>query len=179
MNNLNQYIQEKLKITSKTKINSKQKPRDRGELNLMILKKRMFDDTDFTDIDVSEMEDLSDLFHDDIKEINITGWDLKNCKTMRSMFNGCKYLQKIIGIDELNISNVEDLSFIFNDCKNLKDVGDLGKWNVEGKNLAYAFQNCTKLKDPGDLTGWKLKNPNWSTFSNSGIPMTKMPTPKT
>ena len=180
MINLNNFIQEKLKITSDTKIKTKEKPSDRSELNLIILKKRMEDNTDFTNIDVSNIEDLSDLFCDnDYTEINITGWNLEKCTTMKSMFNGCKYLQKIIGIDDLDISNVQDLSFIFNDCKNLKDVGDLGKWDVEGKNLAYAFQNCVKLKNPGDLTKWKLKNPNWSTFSKSGIPMTKMPTPKT
>ena len=179
MNKLQQYIQEKLKITSNTKINSKQKPRDRGELNLMILKKVMENNSDFTDIDVSEMEDLSDLFHSEsYKEIDITGWNLKKCKTMQGMFNECQYLQKIIGIDDLDISNVEDLSFIFNDCKNLKDVGDLGKWDVEGKNLAYAFQDCVKLKDAGDLTKWKLKNPHWSTFSNCSIPLNKRPPKK-
>ena len=178
MNKLQYYILEKLKINSNSKVNSSQKPKDRGELNLIILKKRMENNTDFTDIDVSEIEDLSDLFHDDYKEINITGWNLKKCKNMKGMFSGCKYLQKIIGIDDLDISNVGDLSFIFNDCKNLKDVGDLGKWDVEGKNLAYAFQNCVKLKNVGDIKKWKLENPRWSTFSNCDIPIKDLPSQK-
>ena len=170
------FMLEKLKINSKSKIkNYNYFPKDRSELNLILMKKKMeLDERDYkidcSDIDVLGIEDLSELFKEEnYTEINIEGWNLKKCKTLKSMFYDCIYLKKVIGFDSLDISNVKDLSFIFSRCTNLKDIGDLSKWDVKDKNLAYAFQSCKKLKSIGDLSKWDLKNPVWSTFEDCAI----------
>ena len=177
MKQLNNFINEKLKISSKSKINQYNYfPKNKNELISILFKRKinLQDNNDYkldcSDIDVSEIEDLSELFREeDYKEINISGWNLNKCKTLKSMFYGCRYLERVIGFDSLDISNVEDLSFIFSRCKNLINIGDLSNWDVKDKNLAYAFQMCSKLKSIGDLSKWDLKNPTWSTFEVCGI----------
>ena len=104
MNKLQYYIQEKLKIGSKSKVNEKIKPGDAAALKREVLKKIINKETDFNDIDISAIKDLSHLFEDqDISEIDISEWNVSHVESMRAMFQNCRYL---------------------------KTCGDLGKWNV-------------------------------------------------
>ena len=72
------------------------------------------------------------------------------------MFNHILHLNEIIGIENLDVSNVTDMACMFYKCKNLKKL-DLSKWNVS-KCIDFneMFFGCNKLKTTGDLSNWKI-----------------------
>lgn len=162
MKKLNQFIIEKLKLNRNKQLIC---PKTKEELKLEILKRIIDKVTDYNDIDVSNIEDMSYLFEDqDIVTIDISEWDVSNVKNMKSMFNNCKYLRTVGNLSSWNINKVSDMSFMFNNCKNLSDLGDLSSWNMKGKNLKCMFQNCQKLKTLGDIREWNPDNPIWDIF---------------
>ena len=91
---------------------------------------------------------------------------------MGSMFNGCKELKEIKGINKFNTnkvsnmsamfqgcnnlinldlnfdtSNVTDMGFMFNECKELKEIKGINKFNTSiVTNMDTMFQQCNKLK---------------------------------
>ena len=163
MKNLNQYIQEKFLIDKDFSFPS---PKSKGEFKLEILKKIIDKDYDYTNIDVSKLDDLSYLFEDqDITEIDVSDWDVRKVKSVKCMFQNCRYLKSIKGLETWDISNIEDFSFMFAGCTNLKDAGDLSNWEVtKNMNMLCMFSGCKKLNDLGDISQWKSKTPNYDIF---------------
>ena len=106
MDNLQQYIQEKLKISEtsfmleKLKINSKTKiikynyyPKDVYELRDLLEKliNERGENADLNDIDTSKVKYMHNLFHGlDPHNINISQWDVSNVEDMRGMFWNCR-----------------------------------------------------------------------------------------
>ena len=137
MDNLTTYITEKLKIKNdfmfeKLKISSKSKfyscqPKTREELR-KILTERLAKDknADLNDIDVSQIDNMSmirgnGLFEDlDPHNIDISEWDVSNVKTMRCMFFECENFTGK-GLENWNVSNVKDMSYMFDGCISLKN----------------------------------------------------------
>ena len=177
MKTLNQYINEKLQISSKSKVNPKIIVNTEGDLKREILKKLMDKNSDFTDIDISKLSTLEYAFDEqDITEIDVTGWDVSRVKSMKCMFHNCRYLKKIIGLDTWDVSNCEDFSFMFSGCKNLKDVGDLHLWNINQKQrMTSAFSDCERLQTIGDVSNWRPSTPNWDIFYRCAIPHKLLP----
>ncbi len=170
MNNINYYINEKLKIGSKSKVNEKIKPGDAATLKREVLKKIINKETDFNDIDISNIKDLSHLFEDqDITEIDISEWNVSNVESMNSMFQNCKYLKTVGDLGKWNVSNVLDMSWMFNGCINLTEIGDLDNWEINDTKMKYAFQDCKKLKSIGFIEHWRPREDNWEIFPLSGI----------
>lgn len=105
---------------------------------------------DLSDIDVSELNDLSTSFlWYRFKTIDISGWDTSNVKDMTMMFYGCFDLTDIIGIENMNIDNVECMSYMFSDCKKLDITDKIKDWKVNPKNVRVSgmFRECpTKFK---------------------------------
>ena len=172
MKEINNYIQEKLVINkdSKCKII---KVKDKIELRSIIEKRAKESHyLDLTDIDISNVISLSSLFkrEDNIVEVNITGWETKQVQSMRAMFYENMYLKKVIGLGDLNISNVTSMNFMFSNCINLVDVGDLSQWEINNNiSMVCAFQNCKKLKTLGDITHWRFSELISNVFSLSPI----------
>ena len=105
---------------------------------------------DLSDIDVSELNDLSTAFlWYRFKTIDISGWDTSNVKDMTMMFYGCFDLTDIIGIENMNIDNVECMNYMFSDCKKLDITDKIKDWKVNPKNVRVSgmFRECpTKFK---------------------------------
>ena len=121
MKSLNQYIIEKILINKKSKFINKIKVYTKSQLKSIIWerynKNKSF--IDLTDIDVSELDDLSDIFYQFLVEVvDISGWDTSNVITMDCMFIQCKKLKKIIGIENLDVSKLEDV----NSCMTGRDI---------------------------------------------------------
>ncbi len=73
MKDLKEHIVEGLKIGTKSKVNTKIKVKTKDELILEIRKKIVDNETNYNDIDVSELDDLSYIFEDkNITEIYIS-----------------------------------------------------------------------------------------------------------
>ena len=163
MKSLNQYIIEKILINKSSKFN-KIKVESPDQL-LSIIRERHNNNKSFldlTDIDVSELDDLSDIFGvlDKVKVIDISGWDTSNVITMDCMFIQCKKLKKIIGIENLDVSKLRCANCMFSYCENLVEL-DLTKWNpVSLQNTSDMFYGCSNLKIIKNIENWQLPNIN-------------------
>ena len=168
---LTQYIQEKLKINSKSKVNKMICPKTKDDLKREILKKIIDKETDYNDIDVSKIQDFSYLFEnqDHLVEIDISKWDVSNAISLKCMFNGCRYLRTTGDLGNWNVSNVADMSFMFNDCQCLTNIGDLSNWEINGTKMLGTFQNTKRLKTIGPIQHWRPDTPNYDIFSLSKI----------
>ena len=184
MENLNTFILERLKITSKTY--NKQfscKPKTKEELK-NILDERVFhkdSNANLNDIDVSEITDMSYLFNNIYPHnIDISEWDVSNVENMEAMFWNCpdfdtdlsnwnvskvknminmfrdchKFTGK--GLENWNVENVDDMAGMFYNCIDFN--ANLGEWNVESvKNIENMFSHCKKMN--GDwLENWNPKS---------------------
>ena len=78
------------------------------------------------DIDVSLIEDLSDLFvdiADRVKTLDLSGWKTSNVKNMSYMFYKCEVL-KSLDLSGWDTSNVEDMRLMFSYCQAPYEVID-------------------------------------------------------
>ena len=163
MKSLNQYIIEKILINKSSKfINKKIKVESKEQLQIIIQKRYHNNNLfiDLTDIDISELDDLSDVFGilDKAKVIDISGWDTSNVINMSYMFNRCTKLKKIIGIENLDVSKLKTTKIMFYGCKNLVEL-DLTNWNtISLENMSYMFCNCANLKIIKNIENWQLPN---------------------
>ena len=173
MNNIIEFIQEKLKLNKNIDIKTTEIPNNKREL-CDIIKHRYNENQeilDLSDIDISNITNLEDLFKEslphisclkNIKEIiGIEDWNTSNVTNMSGLF---KYFELVTKIDvsDWDVSNVEDMSLMFFGCKYLKNVGDLSKWNTKNlKKTNMMFVDCGILSTIGDISKWninKLKN---------------------
>ena len=109
MKSLNQYIIEKILINKSSKfINKKIKVESKDQLQSIIRERYNNNKSfiDLTDIDVSELNDLSCILGilNHVEVVDISGWDTSNVTTMDCMFSQCPKLKKIIGIENLDVS---------------------------------------------------------------------------
>ena len=114
MKKINKYIQERLHINKDTGNHSyNYHPKTIDELKELVDKliKERGNDADLTDIDTSEITDMSVLFFNSNFNGDISNWDVSNVKNMRLMFSGSKFNGDI---SKWNVSNVKDMSFMFN-----------------------------------------------------------------
>ena len=130
---LQQFITERLKITSKTKHLKRTEhtlfPKDKEELLSMIRNelKQQGNDADMNHIDTSKITDMSYLLnYRDIRNIKIDEWDTSNVTTMEEMFTGSDDFD--CDLSTWDVSNVTNMSLMFYKCKSFKS--DLSKWNV-------------------------------------------------
>ena len=162
MKSLNEYIIEKILINKGSKFINKIKVESKDQL-LSIIGERYNDNKSFinlTDIDVSELDDLSDIFTrlNEVEVIDISGWDTSNVTSMDDMFRKCAKLKNIIGIENLDVSKLEDANGMFYMCENLVEL-DLTNWNtISLENMSYMFYNCSNLKIIKNIENWQLTN---------------------
>lgn len=155
MKTLTQHIEEKLLINKNFK-DSNIVVKSLKELK-SIIKDRSIDpntkkfnkNIDLSDIDVSKLDDLSEIFMwYKFKTINISGWDTSNVKVMTQMFYGCDELEDIIGIEDIDIKGVVYMAYMFADCTKLDITDKIKDWKID-PSVVWAtnmFRDCpTKL----------------------------------
>lgn len=159
MKQINTYISEKLSINKNTKI-TKYHPKSLEELKNIIInekdgkRKRVLD---LTDIDVSKVESLSELFEDFTKlfEVNLSGWDTSNVTDISKMFNRCENI-KLIDCTGWNTSNIENMEKVFQFNKKLKTVKGIEDWDTSlVKNMSFMFYSCNHFN--GDLSSFDVR----------------------
>ena len=161
MKSLNEYIIEKILINKSSKLN-KIKVESKDQLQSIIQKRYHSNNSfiDLTDIDISELDDLSGIFFElySMEVVDISGWDTSNVITMEDMFSQCLKLKKIIGIENLDVSALKNANSMFSCCKNLVEL-DLTNWNtVLLENTSYMFYNCSNIKIIKNIENWQLTN---------------------
>jgi len=144
LSSIDDYIIEKFKLSSKN-LGSIYHPKTKEELEELVKKliKERGNDADLNDIDVSNIEDMSQLFYGSSFNGDISQWDVSNVKNMTKLFS----LSKFNGdISEWDVSNVENMYKMFTRSKFSRDIS---KWNVDKvkKNFAM-FRFCPLEKNP-------------------------------
>ena len=149
MLNITNFIFEKLKINSKSKVNQYHyHPTELNELKELIkqLIEERGHDADLNDIDISKMKTLSNLFSSGPEKFfngDISKWNVSNVEDMEELFENCKFNGDI---SEWDVSNVTDMQEMFN---NAKFNGDISKWKVNKiTNTAWMFDDCPLEKNP-------------------------------
>lgn len=121
---LSHFVNERLKITSKTKPLYRPKPESKEQLHSIIKDEleRQGPDADLNFIDTSLITDMSMLFWwIKIGNIKIDQWDVSNVTNMRGMFKLCSdFNADLSGWDT---SNVKDMSIMFLSVRHLKVLG--------------------------------------------------------
>ena len=170
MKQLNNFIQEKLKVNSKSKINNYKLsyfPKDEYELIALLKKliKERGDNADLNDIDVSKVRDMAMLFNDlrDIKNIDVSEWDVSNVENMAGMFAHCENFNS--DLSKWDVSNVENMAGMFNNCNNFNS--DLSKWNTKKvKTTSYMFHDCKQFDS--NLSNWNMTNNDYAISMFAG-----------
>ena len=105
--------------------------------------------------DVSKVNNMSNTFEgcSSLVELDLTGWNTSSLSAMTAMFKDCSNLQKILGIEDFNISKVTSLSDVFRGC-GVTSI-NLDSWDFNGvTDVNYIFTN-SKIQTI-DTTNWDV-----------------------
>ena len=123
-------------------------PKTKKELIDCIQKelKKQGPDANLNIIDTSKITNMYELFYrfkKDIRNIDISAWDVRNVEKMQYMFYGCKSFNS--DLSEWDVGNVKYMSFMFDGCKSFNS--DLSKWDVSNvEEMSNMFFGCKSLK---------------------------------
>ena len=94
-------------------------------------------------------EDISSFFDtfNNLETIDVTGWDLISTTDISYLFNASSNLEKIIGLDTWDTSNITNMSGMFYDCRSIKEL-DLSSFNTENvTNTSGMFYDCDSIEE--------------------------------
>ena len=102
-------------------------------------------DLDFTDIDISKCKDLISLFdnYKTLRSIDLSGWDLSHVDKIGYMFADCIHLKSvnITGWD-LSHMNANSIFKIFDNCKELEEI--IGLEDINNPEIEEIFKEYIK-----------------------------------
>ena len=105
------------------------------------------EEADLSNLDVSHATSMRGAFLccTRLKTVRIEGWDTSHVTDMSNMFVGCGSLEKVIGLEVLDTSNVAYMECTFAYCSSLTslDVSNWGTSNV--KSMRSMFLDCGSL----------------------------------
>jgi len=107
------------------------------------------------------VESFNNLFHNCslLKTLpEISGWDMRNAKTLKGMFSGCRNLESLPDISNWKLENVVNLEEMFAGCR-IENPPDFTKCKWDLKNLKTfdkIFYNSFVAKI--NFENWKIGN---------------------
>ena len=113
-----------------------------------------------SNIDTSNVKNVSYLFYECNLLSGFNGMDFSNVNSMKYAFYNC---QSLVSIPQLNTSNATNFSQCFNGCRSLKSIPQLDTSNA--KDVSYMFSSCSslmsiplldfgKVTDASNMFGW-------------------------
>ena len=103
----------------------------------------------------SNVEDMSYLFYcTEMKEFNLSKWDVSKVKNMENMFQSCEHV-KSINLKGWDTSNVTDMEYMLAFCDELTDVDVSGFDTSSLQNIGYMFKSSKSIKSL-DLSNFDL-----------------------
>ena len=82
----------------------------------------------------------------ELEKLDLTNFNTANVKNMEYMFNKCKKLKEIKGINNFITNKVEDMDSMFNSCNELEQL-DLSNFDTSNViDMTRMFNNCNSLK---------------------------------
>ena len=118
------------------------RPTTRGELVREIKIRLDRGQTNLNDIDTSKITDMSGLFNNLDRNIDVSLWDVSNVRDMSRMFYNCTDFN--CDLSKWDVSNVEDMTGMFYRCSNFNS--DLTNWDISKvKSTNYMFYGCMQF----------------------------------
>ena len=115
-------------------------------------------------LNISKVSNLGATFRgcNNLKELNIGGWDTSMVETTSQMFNGCSSLLSL-DLNNWNTNKFKDITAMFYGCSNLIKL-NINNWNTSnitklsnaGAGVIGTFLNCKSLKEL-DLSNWTIE----------------------
>ena len=114
------------------------------------------------DANTTEVTDMSHMFDGCRALTEIKGldkWNTSSVTDMSCMFAGCEKLTEIKGLDNWDTRGVKDMSGMFNGCKELKEIKFGNNWNTNHvTGMSWMFYNCFSLTEIVGLDKWDTSN---------------------
>ena len=163
MKTIKRYIKESQQFLINKKLKNRQKnyeyqPKDKYDLVNIIIRLLDQDITNLNCIDVSEIEEMDNLFvyvneKIRVKNINISDWDVSNVISMKCMFRNCSFFNA--DLSHWNVSKVTNMQEMFVGCEVFDS--DLSNWDVSNVvNMSGMFAWCEKINF--DFSNWDISN---------------------
>ncbi|MBO5003831.1 MAG: BspA family leucine-rich repeat surface protein [Clostridia bacterium] len=151
-------------------------PKDKKELQEVIIQLLKSNQYDLNCIDVSNIRDFGYLFYNvrtslhnmhllnklHLSKIDISLWNVSKAIDMRYMFDYCDFITNQ-DFSSWDVSNVENMSFMFNGCINFVGNG-LDSWNTKSlKQASKMFIRCDSITDL-NLGSWNTSNLQFTAY---------------
>ena len=117
-----------------------------------------------SNIDTSNVKNVSYLFYECNLLSGFNGMDFSNVNSMKYAFYNC---QSLVSIPQLNTSNATNFSQCFNGCRSLKSIPQLNTSNAT--NFSFCFGNCSSLKSIPQLDTSNTKDVSYMFSSCSSL----------
>ena len=121
-----------------------------------------FEKLDLSSFDTSKVTDMWSMFSRvTINTLDLSKFDTSKVKKMTSMFVEST-IEKIIGFDKFNTSNVTDMSFMFSGNETtILDVSNLDTSNVTDMSYMFAWSAATEIVGLNKFNTSKVTDMGW------------------
>ena len=95
---------------------------------------------------------------------------------IKDWFCNCAYLEKIQGLNRLDVSSVENMTGLFSNCPSLSEIQGMSSWNTSSvTKISGIFKGCKSLKQV-DVSNWNLTNlsPTSTYIGSNAISLTSI-----
>lgn len=83
---------------------------------------------------------------EDLTFCDVSGIDVSRANSLSALFDECRSLEKIVGLDSWDVSNVKNMYHMFQHCENLREL-PIGNWDVSKVyDMDCMFRDCTALR---------------------------------
>lgn len=107
-----------------------------------------------------------------ITELDITDWNFSNITNANHMFNGCIALERLIGIETIDLSKLQTAQSMFFNCKKLQSLEGV-RITSTTTTINSIIGNCISLESYDFIKLWDTKNVNDFTNAFTNLPLTE------
>jgi len=124
-------------------------------------------DIEILDLHTWNMSNVKTTVHmfsqlENLKYVNVTGWDVSNVENMSCMFYDCSELVKVEGIETWKTKSVKDVIDMFANCYALESL-NLKNWDSSNiERMSEMFWKCTSLKRIDNISNWTINSTSLS-----------------
>jgi surface protein len=109
--------------------------------------------------------------NEDNTTLDVSDIDTSNLTSLDSVFMDLTHIERIVGLETWDVSNVEAFGYMFRDCKRLREINVSG-WDVsKGSDFERMFEGCLELENIIGIEDWEFnKNPDSNnTYTFNGM----------